>query len=288
METKILDGKKTSKKILEEVKKEISKYKIKPSMAILLVGNNQASETYVKFKLKSCKNAGIDAKVFRYDTSISSYELLKEIKKFNKSKFDGFIVQLPLPEHIDENSIINEISAYKDIDGFHPLNFGRMSLGQDSMVPATPFGIIKLLESYKIETKGKKVVIIGKSNIVGKPLSILLGNDSESGKATVTSCDINTPKNLLIEETKRADIIVVAVGKINLLTADMVKEGVVVIDVGINRLESGKLVGDCDFENISKKASYITPVPGGVGPMTIAGLILNTKKAWEIRNFLKI
>lgn len=288
---KILDGKGVSNIILSKLKDDINNHiergMSRPSMAILLVGNNPASESYVKGKLKACDKAGINAELFRYDTSISSYELLQEVKKFNKSKFDGFIVQFPLPEHIDKNSIINEISAYKDIDGFHPLNFGRMALGQKSMRPATPYGITKLIEHYGIETKGKHVVVIGRSNIVGKPIFIMLGNDFNVGRATVTSCDINTPRTLLIEQTKKADIVIVAVGKPNLLTEDMIKEGAVVIDVGINRLESGKLVGDCDFENVSKKASWITPVPGGVGPMTIAGLILNTYEAWKMKNFIE-
>lgn len=288
---KILDGKGVSNIILSKLKDDINNHiergMSRPSMAILLVGNNPASESYVKGKLKACDKAGINAELFRYDTSISSYELLQEVKKFNKSKFDGFIVQFPLPEHIDKNSIINEISAYKDIDGFHPLNFGRMALGQKSMRPATPYGITKLIEHYGIETKGKHVVVIGRSNIVGKPISIMLGNDFNVGRATVTSCDINTPKTLLIEETKKADIVIVAVGKPNLLTEDMIKEGAVVIDVGINRLDSGKLVGDCDFENVSKKAGWITPVPGGVGPMTIVGLILNTYEAWKMKNFIE-
>lgn len=287
---KILDGRLASKSILDGVKEKIDGYVsngyTNPSMAILLVGNNPASESYVKGKLKACSRSGVRAELFRYDTSITSYELLQEVKKFNKSKFDGFIVQFPLPDHIDENSIINEISAYKDIDGFHPLNFGRMCLGQKSMRPATAYGILKMLQFYDIETKGKHVTVIGRSNLVGKPISIMLGNDFNVGRATVTSCDINTPKSLLIGETKKSDIVIVAVGKPNLLTADMVKEGSIVIDVGINKTDSGKLVGDCDFENVSKKASWITPVPGGVGPMTITGLILNTYEAWKLKNFI--
>jgi len=290
----ILDGKLASEAILNDVRFKIdnhikseSRYTMtKPTMAILLVGNNSASESYVKGKIKACEKAGIDAQLFRYDETISAYDLLFEVKQFNKSHFDGFIVQLPLPNHIKADDIINEISAYKDIDGFHPINFGKMALGQKSMRPATAYGILKLLQHYKLETRGKKVVVIGRSNIVGKPISIMLGNDFDIGRATVTSCDINTPKSLLIEECQKADIIIVAVGKPNLLTADMVKEGVIVIDVGINKLESGKLVGDCDFENVSKKASWITPVPGGVGPMTISGLILNTYEAWKMKNFI--
>jgi methylenetetrahydrofolate dehydrogenase (NADP+)/methenyltetrahydrofolate cyclohydrolase len=293
----ILDGKLVSNEILTGVKEKIDYhisqsndkigYQIsKPSMAIVLVGNNPASESYVKGKLKACDKAGINHHLIRFDESISAFDLLTEVKNLNKSSYDGFIVQLPLPSHIKSDPIINEISAYKDIDGFHPLNFGKMALGQKSMRPATAYGILKLIEYYNIDTKGKHVVVIGRSNIVGKPISIMLGNDFNVGRATVTSCDINTTKELLIEETKKADIVIVAVGKPGLLTADMVKEGVVVIDVGINKLDTGKLVGDCDFEQISKKASWITPVPGGVGPMTISGLILNTYEAWKMKNFI--
>ncbi len=293
----ILDGKLVSTKILNGVKDKIEGYIeesesrlgyqiSKPSMAIVLVGNNPASESYVKGKLKACETAGINHNLIRFPETITAFELLEEVKKLNKSSYDGFIVQLPLPSHIKPDAIINEISAYKDIDGFHPLNFGKMSLGQKSMRPATAYGILKLIEYYNIDTKGKHVVVIGRSNIVGKPISIMLGNDFNIGRATVTSCDINTPKSLLNEECQRADIIIVAVGKPGLVTADMIKEGAVVIDVGINRLDSGKLVGDCDFEEISKKASWITPVPGGVGPMTISGLILNTYDAWKMKNFI--
>jgi methylenetetrahydrofolate dehydrogenase (NADP+)/methenyltetrahydrofolate cyclohydrolase len=293
----ILDGKLVSNEILTGVKEKIdyhisqSNDKIgytisKPSMAIVLVGNNPASESYVKGKLKACDKAGINHTLIRFDESITAFDLLEEVKKLNKSSYDGFIVQLPLPSHIKPDAIINEISAYKDIDGFHPLNFGKMALGQKSMRPATAYGILKLIEYYNIDTKGKHVVVIGRSNIVGKPISIMLGNDFNIGRATVTSCDINTPKSLLIEECQKADIVIVAVGKPCLVTSDMVKEGVVMIDVGINKLESGKLVGDCDFEEISKKASWITPVPGGVGPMTISGLILNTYEAWKMKNFI--
>jgi methylenetetrahydrofolate dehydrogenase (NADP+)/methenyltetrahydrofolate cyclohydrolase len=256
-------------------------------MAIVLVGNNPASESYVKGKTKACEKAGINYSVIKFTEKITAFELLEEVKRLNKSSYDGFIVQLPLPDHIKADSIINEISAYKDIDGFHPLNFGKMALGQKAMRPATAYGILKLIEHYQIDTTGKHVVVIGRSNIVGKPISIMLGNDFNIGRATVTSCDINTPKELLIEETKKADIVIVAVGKPGLLTSDMVKEGVVVIDVGINRLQSGKLVGDCEFDAISEKASWITPVPGGVGPMTISGLILNTYEAWKMKNFIE-
>jgi len=294
----ILDGKLVSNHILNEVKNKIDiqiensesrlGYQIsRPSMAIVLVGNNPASESYVKGKTKACEKAGINYSVIKFTEKITAFELLEEVKRLNKSSYDGFIVQLPLPDHIKADSIINEISAYKDIDGFHPLNFGKMALGQKAMRPATAYGILKLIEHYQIDTTGKHVVVIGRSNIVGKPISIMLGNDFNIGRATVTSCDINTPRELLIEETKKADIVIVAVGKPGLLTSDMVKEGAVVIDVGINRLDSGKLVGDCDFEEVSKKASWITPVPGGVGPMTISGLILNTYEAWKMKNFIE-
>jgi methylenetetrahydrofolate dehydrogenase (NADP+)/methenyltetrahydrofolate cyclohydrolase len=293
----LLDGKIVSNEILSDIKNkiedyiEISKSRLgyqisKPSMAIVLVGNNPASESYVKGKLKACEKAGINHNLIRFPETISAFELLEEVKRLNKSSYDGFIVQLPLPAHIKSDAIINEISAYKDIDGFHPLNFGKMALGQKSMRPATAYGILKLIEHYNIETKGKHIVVIGRSNIVGKPISIMLGNDFNVGRATVTSCDINTPKSLLFEECQKADIVIVAVGKPGLVTADMIKEGAVVIDVGINKLESGRLVGDCDFEEVSKKASWITPVPGGVGPMTISGLILNTYEAWKMKNFI--
>lgn len=295
---KKLDGKLVSEKLLKEVSQKIQNHIIvskdklgyeisKPSMAIVLVGNNPASESYVKGKLKACEKAGINHNLIRFPETITAFELLEEVKRLNKSSYDGFIVQLPLPAHIRPDSIINEISAYKDIDGFHPLNFGKMALGQKSMRPATAYGILKLIEHYQIDTKGKHIVVIGRSNIVGKPISIMLGNDFNIGRATVTSCDINTPKSLLIEETKKADIVIVAVGKPGLLTSEMVKEGVVVIDVGINKLESGKLVGDCEYDKISEKASWITPVPGGVGPMTISGLILNTYEAWKMKNFIE-
>lgn len=294
----ILDGKLVSAQLLNDIKGKIEGhietsesrlgYRIaKPSMAIVLVGNNPASESYVKGKLKACEKAGINHNLIRFDESITAFELLEEVKRLNKSSYDGFIVQLPLPSHIKPDPIINEISAYKDIDGFHPLNFGKMALGQKAMRPATAYGILKLLEFYQIETKGKHVVVIGRSNIVGKPISIMLGNDFNIGRATVTSCDINTPKSLLNEECQKADIVIVAVGKPCLVTADMIKEGAVVIDVGINKLDTGKLVGDCDFGAISEKASWVTPVPGGVGPMTISGLILNTYEAWKMKNFIE-
>lgn len=292
----ILDGKAVSEKILNDLKEQIDLickpndggFSIKrPSIGIVIVGNNPASETYVKAKMKACEKAGIQHKLIRYDETISNFDLYNEVCKLNQSHFDGFIVQLPLPNHIDENAIIGSIDPNKDIDGFHPLNFGKMSIGQRSMRPATPYGILKLIQHYNIETKGKHVVVIGRSNLVGKPISIMLGNDFGIGRSTVTSCDINTPPELLKIQTLMADIIIVAVGKPNLLTVDMVKEGSVVIDVGINRTEEGKLVGDVDFDNVSKVTSWISPVPGGVGPMTVAGLILNTFGSWKKRNLIE-
>jgi methylenetetrahydrofolate dehydrogenase (NADP+)/methenyltetrahydrofolate cyclohydrolase len=237
--------------------------------------------------MRACEKAGIEHKLMRFGETITNFDLYNEVCKLNQSHFDGFIVQLPLPEHIDADAIIGTIDPSKDIDGFHPLNFGKMAIGQRSMRPATPYGILKLIQHYNIETKGKHVVVIGRSNLVGKPISIMLGNDFGIGRSTVTSCDINTPPELLKTQTRMADIIIVAVGKPNLLTVDMVKEGSVVIDVGINRTEDGKLVGDVDYDNVSKVTSWISPVPGGVGPMTVAGLILNTFESWKKRNLIE-
>lgn len=288
----ILDGKLVASKLLQEVKEQIASYadnenlvQPRPCIAIVLVGNNPASESYVGSKIKACKEAGIDTHIIRFEESVTSNELHEEISKLNNSHFSGFIVQLPLPKHIDVDAVIRHIDPRKDIDGFHPDNFGKISLGQKAMRPATAYGILKLLQHYEIETKGKHIVVIGRSNIVGKPLGIMLGNDFDIGRATVTSCDINTPPELLKNLTQIADIVIVAVGKPNLLTADMVKDGAVVIDVGINRVDN-KLVGDADFENLKDKCSWITPVPGGVGPMTITGLILNTLQSWKEKNWI--
>lgn len=287
---KILDGKLVSEKILSETKEKIdtmchNNAVPRPSLAIVIVGNNPASEVYVKAKMRACENAGISSKLIRFEDSIGNFELYNEISKLNSSHFDGFIVQLPLPEHIDKDAIIGHIDPDKDVDGFHPLNFGRMAIGQPSMRPATPYGILKLLQHYEIETKGKHVVVIGRSNLVGKPISIMLGNDFGIGRSTVTSCDINTPYDLLVSQTKMADIVIVAVGKPGLLTSDMIRPGAVVIDVGINRNEEGRLVGDVDFDSVSEIVEWITPVPGGVGPMTVAALMLNTFDSWRRRCF---
>ncbi len=292
----ILDGKAVSQHLIDEVKAKIEFHNnqlgerlnsITPSMAVVLIGSNPASESYVKAKIKACEKANIKSKLIRFDESITKSELIDEINKLNNDhNIDGFIVQLPLPVHIQTESIINNIDPNKDIDGFHPLNFGKMAMGQRSMRPATAYGILKLLQYYQIETKGKHVVVIGRSNIVGKPVSIMLGNDFNIGRSTVTSCDINTPRELLIEESKRADIVIVAVGKPNFLTSNMIKEGAIIIDVGINKV-GDKITGDVDFESVSKKCSWITPVPGGIGPMTIAGLILNTYESWKIKNSIE-
>lgn len=289
---KILDGKSSSDFILSDVHDEIishlnnQEFELKaPKLSVILVGNNNASNVYVRNKTKACDKAGIEHNILKYDESITTEELVKEIHILNNSDVDGFIVQLPLPSHINTEEVISAIDPNKDVDGFHPINFGKMALGQNSMKPATPYGILKLIKHYKIETKGKHVVIVGRSNIVGKPLSIMLGNDFEVGRSTVTSCDINTPKSLLIDELKRADIIVIAIGVPNFLNSDMIKEGAIIIDVGINRV-GDKIVGDVDFNSVIDKCSMITPVPGGVGPMTISALIINTLNAWKTKNKL--
>lgn len=286
----ILDGIAASKHITTDIHNTIlSKigngwYGRPPKMCIILVGSNPASETYVRAKRKACISSGFYEELIRYDDSVTELELLNKIEEINyDTETDGIIVQLPLPQHINANNVINAISPDKDIDGFHPYNFGKMTLGQKSFRPATAYGICKLLEFYKIDTFGKHCVVIGRSNIVGKPISIMLSNDFSIGNSTVTLTHINTPRELLLKQLEIADIVIVAVGKKDFLTADMIKEGCVVVDVGINRLDDGKLVGDVDYDGVSKKASWITPVPGGVGPMTIAALMLNTLTAWLTR-----
>jgi len=254
----------------------------KPHMTVILVGEHAPSESYVKSKIKSCVSAGFESLLLRLPESITEQELLSQIAQINiDPATDGLIVQLPLPGHINPQHVINSIAPEKDIDGFHPTNFGRMTLGQKAFRPATAYGICKLLQFYEIPVRGKHCVVIGRSNIVGKPISIMLSNDFEIGNATVTLTHIETPRELLLEQTRRADIIVVAVGIIGFVTEDMVKDGVVMIDVGINRLENGRIVGDVDFENVSKKCSWITPVPGGVGKMTVAALMINTLMAYQ-------
>ena len=273
----ILDGKKLSNKIRNEVKIEADKlksYGVTPGLAVILVGNDPASQVYVNMKAKACKESGIYSIVHEFPESISENELLDTIKRINQNpNIHGLLIQLPLPKHIDTTKVLEAVTPEKDVDGFHPYNVGRLVAGLDSFAPCTPLGVMELFKEYNIDVKGLNACVVGASNIVGKPMQALLLNQF----ATVDICHIYT-KNLK-EHTERADIVVVGVGKPNLITADMVKEGAIVVDIGINRLENGKLVGDVDFENVSKKASFITPVPGGVGPMTIAMLLKNTIKA---------
>jgi methylenetetrahydrofolate dehydrogenase (NADP+)/methenyltetrahydrofolate cyclohydrolase len=286
---KILDGKLVSEKILNDIKDEIISSEVTPKIAIIMIGENQASETYVKNKMIASKKCGIKSILMRFSEDISEKEILNVIDNINDDdSYQGMIVQMPIPEHINSQNIINAISPDKDIDGFHPYNFGKMSMGIDSFRPATPYGITKLLQHYDIETRGKHCVVIGRSNIVGKPISIMLGNDFTIGNCTVTLLHIETPRELLMKQCQMADIIVVAVGIKKFITSDMVKQGAIVIDVGINRTDDGRLVGDVDFENVKDKCSWITPVPGGVGPMTIASLMLNTLKSYKLKQIVHI
>lgn len=281
----LLDGKKISAEIKEEIAQEVQKIiakgEKKPHLAAVLVGNNGASLTYVGSKVKTCQQIGFDSTLIELPEDISQEDLLAKINELNENPaIDGFIVQLPLPKHIDEQTVINAIDPNKDVDGFHPENFGRMALELESFIPATPYGILQLLERNKIETKGKNVVIIGRSNIVGKPMSLLMSRRNYPGNATVTLTHSAT-KNIS-EITKQADIVITALGVPEFLKADMVKDGVVVIDVGITRVADETkangyaIKGDVDFDGVAQKASWITPVPGGVGPMTIAMLMKNT------------
>jgi methylenetetrahydrofolate dehydrogenase (NADP+)/methenyltetrahydrofolate cyclohydrolase len=284
----LIDGKKVSDDLKEIIAKETkAMFKEKgrtPHLAAVLVGDDPASHTYVANKERACKEVGFLSSIYRYPASISEKELLDVINFLNKDEeIDGFIVQSPLPKHIDDNKIIEMIEPSKDVDGFHPVNLGRMLLGMPAFLSATPFGIIQLLQAYNIETSGKNCVVVGRSHLVGTPVSILLSRASETGNATVTLCHSKT-KNLS-EITSKADILIVAMGKPEFITADMVKEGAVVIDVGTTRVPSSetksgfRLKGDVKFSEVSPKCSYITPVPGGVGPMTIVGLLQNTLKA---------
>jgi methylenetetrahydrofolate dehydrogenase (NADP+)/methenyltetrahydrofolate cyclohydrolase len=281
----LIDGRKVSEEIYQSLKVEVDKIKAVggkvPHLAAVLVGNNPASQTYVNAKVKACEQVGFGSTLIKLDENISEETLLNTIKQLNEnSDIDGFIVQLPLPHQINENKVTQAILPQKDVDGFHPTNLGRMVLNLPSYLPATPFGIVKLLEAYQIETSGKHCVVIGRSHIVGSPMSILLARNSNPGNCTVTLCHSRTKD--LAHFTKQADIIILALGKPYFLKKEMIKEGVVIIDVGISRVEttttkSGfKLAGDADFDDIAEKCSYITPVPGGVGPMTIASLMYNT------------
>lgn len=294
MEVKILDGKKVAVFLKDKLKEKISKLKevgIVPGLAVVLVGDNSASKIYVKSKARSCKKLGIFSKTLNFADDISQSELNSVIDELNNDdKIDGILVQMPLPSHLDESEIINKILPEKDVDGFHPINIGKLVIGEKSFVSCTPAGILEILKFYKISTEGKHVVIVGRSNIVGKPLLNLLYQKSEFGNATVTICHSRT-KNLS-DITKQADILIVATGRAGMITANMVKNESVIIDVGINRIadstkEKGyRLVGDVEFEDVKKKVSAITPVPGGVGPMTIAMLMKNTYEAAIIHNKL--
>ena len=281
----LIDGKAVAtqikKEIAEEVEKIIAGGGKRPHLAAILVGHDGGSETYVANKVKSCEECGFTSTLIRYEADITEEELLKKVDELNNdSDIDGFIVQLPLPKHIDEQKVTEAIDYRKDVDGFHPINVGRLSIGLPCFLSATPNGILELLARYNIETKGKKCVVLGRSNIVGKPMANLMMQKSIPGDATVTVCHSHT-KNIA-EECRQADIIIAALGQPNFVTADMVKEGAVVIDVGTTRVpdstrKSGfRLCGDVDFENVAPKCSYITPVPGGVGPMTIVSLMKNT------------
>jgi len=273
----ILDGKKLSEEIKQEISlevKQLQKKDITPTLVVILVGDDSASHTYVNAKKNACESVSINSQVYKFDANVEQSVILDKINSLNKDdNVDGILVQLPLPKHINEHKIINAIDPKKDVDGFHPDNVGRLSIGMEGFAPATPYGIIKLLNKYNIDLKGKKCIIVGASNIVGKPLSIMLTNMD----ATVCVCNIFTKD--LKSECLSADILFSATGVIHLIKEDMVKEGAIVVDVGINKDENGKLVGDVDFEKVSKKCSYITPVPGGVGPMTIAMLLVNTLKS---------
>lgn len=289
----ILDGKKTSDTIKDEIANRVSSMVDKgervPHLAAVLVGSDGASLTYVNAKVKACKRVGFNSTLIELPENTSETDLLKKIDDLNSDEaIDGFIVQLPLPKQIDEQKVLLAVHPDKDVDGFHPTNVGKMVLSLPTFLPATPYGIIELLERYKVETSGKNVVVLGRSHIVGRPISILMSQKRAAGNATVTVAHSQS-KNL-INITKQADIIVAAIGISEFLTGDMVKEDVVIIDVGITRVsdpskKSGfRLAGDVHYESVSKKASFITPVPGGVGPMTIAMLLKNTLLARERRN----
>ncbi len=283
----LLDGKFLSQQIKSEIKQQVDEWiasgKPAPNLVAVMVGENAASQTYVASKAKNCEAVGMRSSVKIFPENISEKELLQQIHLLNKDDdVDGFIVQLPLPKHINEKRIIESISPEKDVDGFHPINLGKMMIGEDGFIPATPMGIMEMLKRYNIETNGKHAVVLGRSNIVGTPISILLSRNNAGANCTVTLCHSAT-KNIK-ELCLQADIIVAAIGKKHFLTADMVKNGAVIIDVGINRiLGEKKIYGDVDFENVAPKSSYITPVPGGVGLMTISCLMLNTLKSAKNR-----
>ena len=280
--TTIIDGKKVSQKIREELKeecKEIRKQGIIPKLAVIVIGDNAASKVYVRNKNKACQEIGIEYEEYFLKSEITQEKLIELIEDLNNRKdINGILLQSPIPNHLDINEAFRKISPEKDVDGFHPANVGKLILNQDTFVSCTPYGIMKLFAEYNIDLNGKHVVILGRSNIVGKPLIACCLNRN----ATVTVCHSKTEN--LEEHTKKADILIVAIGKANFVKKEMIKDGAVIIDVGINRTDEGKLTGDVDFENVKDVAGYITPVPGGVGPMTIAMLMNNVIKATRLQN----
>ena len=284
----IIDGKKISEDILNEIRLKVQERANQglkaPHLAAILVGDDGPSQTYVNSKIKACEKVGFNSSLFNYDKNISEEKLIHEIELVNNNDdIDGFIVQLPLPSSINQNNILNSVNPNKDVDGFHPINYGKMTLGVNSFIPATPYGILQLFQRYKIDLEGKKCLVIGRSQIVGRPISILLSQSNEFCNATVTLAHSRTINLDLL--TLDSDVIISAIGKPEFLKAEMVKEGAIIVDVGISRVKDDssqkgyRIVGDVDFKNVSKKASYITPVPGGVGPMTIAMLLSNTLEA---------
>ena len=286
----LIDGKQTAQQIREEIAQQVVQLKKHgqkiPHLAAILVGNNPASEAYVRNKVKDCEAVGFGSTLVRFDTEVSEEELLAKVEEINQDDdIDGLIVQLPLPDHITSEKVTFAIRPEKDVDGFHPINVGRMAKGLPAFIAATPLGILQLLERYQIDTEGKQCVVIGRSDIVGTPMSLLMSRKGYPGNCTVTMCHSRTQN--MAEITQRADILIAAIGRARFVTADMVKEGAVVIDVGINRVENASrksgyaLVGDVDFDAVAEKCSYITPVPGGVGPMTRAALLYNTLLAAE-------
>ena len=288
---KLIDGKKISEKVLDEIKFSVQnrvKNNLKiPHLAAILVGDDGASKTYVNSKIKACEKVGFKSSLFKFDDSISEIELLNQIKKINENDdIDGFIVQLPLPKHINQEVILNKVSPAKDVDGFHPNNYGKMTLGIDTFIPATPAGIVELIERSEIQTEGKKCLVIGRSQIVGRPISILLSQNKSFGNSTVTVAHSRSKdlEKLCLD----SDIIISAIGMPEFIKGNMIKKGSSIIDVGITRVDDlssqkgYRIVGDVDFKSVSNIVGYITPVPGGVGPMTIAMLLKNTLKACEI------
>jgi len=287
----LINGKQLALDIQAEMRVDVDKWAAEghrlPHLIAILVGDNPASASYVRNKMRSCERTGIKSTLIKKESTITEAELLDIIKDLNEDdSVDGFIVQLPLPDHISEDKITLAINPKKDVDGFHPTNFGLMAQGMPQYIPATPFGMLTMLDRYNIETSGKKCVVLGRSNIVGTPMSILLSRKAKVGNCTVTLAHSRTQN--LNEELAQADIIVAAIGRANFITADMVKEGAVVLDVGINSVEDSsrkrgyRLVGDVDFKGVSEKCSFITPVPGGVGPMTVTALIMNTLKSYKM------